>query len=50
MSIEFGMPKTLHSSRVVCLSTNVIEQNLRQHFADIKEFAKDMNVGLFVLR
>ncbi len=49
-SVIHGFPPKVIWIRIGNCSTSVIEQNLRQHFADIKEFAKDMNVGLFVLR
>ena len=49
-SVIYGFPPKVIWIRIGNCSTSAVEENLRKHLADIKEFAKDANVGLFVLR
>ncbi len=49
-SVIHGYPPKVIWIRIGNCSTNVVEYNLRKHFADIKEFVRDVNAGLFILR
>lgn len=49
-SVIHGYPPKVIWIRIGNCSTSAVEYNLRKHFADIEEFAADVNVGLFVLR
>ena len=49
-SVIHGYPPKVIWIRIGNCSTGAVENNLRKHFAEIKEFAGDANVGLFVLR
>ena len=49
-SVIHGYPPKVIWIRIGNCSTSAVEHNLRRHFADIKEFARDAHAGLFVLR
>ena len=50
MSIIHGHPPKVIWLRLGNCSTSTVEQNMRKYFADIEEFARDANSGLFILR
>ena len=49
-SVIHGYPPKVIWIRIGNCSTSAVELNLRNHSADIKEFAEDAHAGLFVLR
>ncbi len=49
-SVIHGYPPKVIWIKIGNCSTGAVEYNLRKHFADIKEFVRDANAGLFVLR
>ena len=49
-SVVHGYPPKVIWVRIGNCSTSTVEYNLRKYFTDIKEFAMDGSVGLFVLR
>ena len=49
-SVIHGYPPKVIWIRIGNCSTSAVEHKLRRHFADIKEFVRDTNAGLFVLR
>ena len=49
-SVIHGYPPKVIWIRIGNCSTSAVEHSLRNHFANIKEFARDANTGLFVLR
>ncbi len=49
-SVIHGYPPKVIWIRLGNCSTSAVEQNLRRHLVNIKEFARDENTGLFVLR
>ena len=48
-SVVHGYPPKVIWVRIGNCSTSTVEYNLRKYFTDIKEFAMDGSVGLFVL-
>ena len=48
-SVIHGYPPKVIWIRKGNCSTSAVAYDLRRHFADIKEFARDAKVGLFVL-
>ena len=49
-SVIHGYPPKVIWIRIGNCSTSAVEYNLREHFTNIKAFASDANVGLFILR
>ena len=49
-SVIHGFPPKVIWIGIGNCATRVVENNLRRYIADIKEFAKDANAGLFILR
>ncbi len=49
-SVIHGYPPKVIWIRIGNCMTRAVEQILRKHYAEIIEFSKDANTGLFVLR